>query len=397
MYVPSLVQVSYCEDGRVARISGAHLPVKKRFLADMDKAYFPDKLIVPNVGIVHDRVTLEIFGAAPGLPVLPGGVYLSPGAGKERAYAVLQRSSSSIKQGTMRSPLSSLSSGDYSEIDGLTEQLFDEFEQKRVSISLPSLRIDSFQKEYAKRMQGARKSSFTFAPEAGTQRLRDVINKNITEEEILRGVRYAFESGATTIKLYFMIGLPTETYEDLDGIADLVLKIKGVFGTVPKQLRRGSLQVNVSTASFVPKPFTPFQWEAQDNGESLREKQRYLKEKLRLRGVKYSYHDSILSYLEAVFARGDRRLCDVLYYARQNGAQFDSWQDHFIREAYDKAFQQAGVDPDFYACRQRELDEVLPWSHIDAYIKDSFLKRELAAAKEAKTTPDCRKAARAAG
>lgn len=398
VYVPSLVQVSYCEDGRVARISGAHLPVKKRFLADMDKAYFPDKLIVPNVGIVHDRVTLEIFrGCTRGCRFCQAGFIYRPVREKSVPTLCAQAQQLIDKTGYDEISLSSLSSGDYSEIDGLTEQLFDEFEQKRVSISLPSLRIDSFQKEYAKRMQGARKSSFTFAPEAGTQRLRDVINKNITEEEILRGVRYAFESGATTIKLYFMIGLPTETYEDLDGIADLVLKIKGVFGTVPKQLRRGSLQVNVSTASFVPKPFTPFQWEAQDSGESLREKQRYLKEKLRLRGVKYSYHDSILSYLEAVFARGDRRLCDVLYYARQNGAQFDSWQDHFIREAYDKAFQQAGVDPDFYACRQRELDEVLPWSHIDAYIKDSFLKRELAAAKEAKTTPDCREGCEGCG
>ena len=398
IYVPSLTKVCYHEDGTVQSIRGEHLPVRKRFLADMDSAYFPDKLIVPNIGIVHDRVTLEIFrGCTRGCRFCQAGFIYRPVREKKVPTLCAQAEKLIKSTGYEEISLSSLSSGDYSELDTLANQLFDAFEEKRVSISLPSLRVDSFQKDYAKRMQGAHKQSFTFAPEAGTQRLRDVINKNITEEEILRGVRYAFESGATTIKLYFMIGLPTETYEDLDGIADLVLKIKGVFGQVPRELRRGSLQVNVSTASFVPKPFTPFQWEAQDTRESLHQKQQYLKEKLRMRGVKYSYHDTALSYLEAVFARGDRRLCDVLFFARQNGAQFDSWQDQFNQEAFDKAFLQAGVDPDFYACRERSLEEVLPWSHIDAYIAPGYLKRELIKAKEAAVTPDCREGCQGCG
>ncbi|MBQ9941618.1 MAG: radical SAM protein, partial [Christensenellaceae bacterium] len=249
---------------------------------------------------------------------------------------------------------------------------------------------DSFDKEYAKRMQGARKSSFTFAPEAGTQRLRDVINKNITEEDILRGVRYAFESGSTTIKLYFMIGLPTETYEDLDGIVDLVKKIKSVFGLVPKELRTGSLVVTVSTSSFVPKPFTPFQWEKQDTQDELRKKQEYLRERLKMRGVKYNWHDTRLSYLEAVFARGDRRLGKVLYHARKNGAMFDSWQDYFRQEYWTDAFNKAGVDPDFYTYRDRTTDEVLPWDHMDCYVTKKYLIREKDRAYEAVCTQDCR-------
>ncbi len=398
VYVPSLVNFSYHADGTVKSINGPHLPVRKRLIGDMDAAYFPDKLIVPNVGIVHDRVTLEIFrGCTRGCRFCQAGFIYRPVREKRVDTLCAQAERLIGNTGYEEISLSSLSSGDYSEIEQLADRLFDAFEEKRVSISLPSLRVDSFQKEYAKRMQGARKQSFTFAPEAGTQRLRDVINKNISEEEILRGVRYAFESGATTIKLYFMIGLPTETYEDLDGIADLVLKIKSVFGQVPRELRRGGLQINVSTASFVPKPFTPFQWEAQDTRESLHQKQQYLKEKLRMRGVKYSYHDTALSYLEAVFARGDRRLCDVLYYARKNGAQFDSWQDQFVQDAFPKAFLQAGVDPDFYACRERGLEEVLPWSHIDAYISERYFKREMERAKRAQTTPDCREGCQGCG
>ena len=227
-------------------------------------------------------------------------------------------------------------------------------------------------------MQSARKSSYTFAPEAGTQRLRDVINKNVTEEDLLRAVRYAFESGATSIKLYFMIGLPTETFEDLDGIVSLVKKVIGVFSSVPKELRKGALKLHVSTSSFVPKPFTPFQWEPQDSTELLREKQIYLKEQFKpIKQVKYNWHDTRTSFLEAVFSRGDRRLSGVIYNAYKNGAMFDSWQDYFRQEYWDDAFIKAGLDPHFYANRRRDINETLPYDHIDCYVSKSYFKREL--------------------
>lgn len=287
--------------------------------------------------------------------------------------------------------LSSLSSGDYSCIEELSVRLLDELKDKHVSPSLPSLRVDSFQKEYAQKMQNARKSGFTFAPEAGTQRLRDVINKNVTEEDILRGVGYAFESGASTVKLYFMIGLPTETFEDLDGMVELVGKIRDVYYKLPKEQRNGMLKINVSASSFVPKPFTPFQWEPQNDTELLHEKQRYLREKFKgMKGVRFAHHETPISFLEAVFARGDRRLGKVLLYARQAGSQFDSWQDHFNLDWYTEAFEKAGIDPKFYAYRERSLDELMPWDHIHCGVTNEFMLRELRRAKAGKTTPDCR-------
>lgn len=391
IYVPSLYETGEAPGGIIVT-DGPQMPVCKRYIADMDKAYFPETLIVPYVNIVHDRVTLEIFrGCTRGCRFCQAGFIYRPVREKSRERLMEQAEKLITSTGYEEISLSSLSSGDYSEIEALSTGLIDRFAGEHVSVSLPSLRVDSFDKEYARRMQGARKSSYTFAPEAGTQRLRDVINKNVTEEDILRAARYAFESGATTIKLYFMIGLPTETYEDLDGMVEMVSAIVREFYALPKAQRKGALKITVSTSSFVPKPFTPFQWEPQDTRETLRAKQTYLREKFRaLRPVRYTWHDAELSFLEAVLARGDRRLGRVVQYAWENGAMFDSWQDYFKKEYWDEAFQRAGIDPEEYACRRREVDEALPWDHISCLVDKKFFIRERDAAMAAKCTPDCR-------
>lgn len=398
IYVPSLYTVAYHDDGTIRKIEGPQLPVRKRFVDSLDAAYYPQKQIVPYLSIVHDRITLEIMrGCTRGCRFCQAGFVYRPV--RERKKETLMRQTESLLActGHEEVSLSSLSSGDYSEISPLVISLIDKYEKAGVSISLPSLRIDSFNSDYAKRMQSARKTNYTFAPEAGTQRLRDVINKNVTEEDLLRSVRYAFESGATGIKLYFMIGLPTETYADLDGIADLAKKVIRVYHDTPKEQRRGALNLHISTSSFVPKPFTPFQWEPQESPESLKQKQAYLREILKMRYVRYNWHDVKTSFLEGVFARGDRRLGKVLEYAYENGAMFDSWQDYFRQDAWDAAFAKAGIDPAFYANRARALDEILPYDHISCHVDKAYFLAERKVALEGWTTPDCRQGCNGCG
>lgn len=393
VYVPTRYSVEYNDDGTIKAFEGEPQPIYKRYVKDLDKSFYPSTQVVGAIAPVHDRATIELFrGCTRGCRFCQAGFIYRPLRERSRETLINQAKQLIQSTGYEEVSLMSLSSGDYSEIEKLSVDLLDTFESSCVSVSLPSLRIDSFDKEYAKRMQEARKTGYTFAPEAGTQRLRDVINKNVTEEDLLRSVRYAFESGATTIKLYFMMGLPTETFEDLEGIVDLAQKVCGVFRQVPKELRKGSLRLTVSVAVFVPKPFTPFQWEKQDSLELTREKQDFLRERLKkIRGVRFNWHDGRLSFLEAVFARGDRRLGKVLQYARENGAIFDSWQEHFDFAYFEEAFKKAGVDPHFYANRERSYDEVLPWDHISCRVSKSYMISEAKKAIECESTPDCRK------
>lgn len=395
VYVPCLYEVSYHENGTVQEVTpieDAPNIIQKRIVKDLNESDFPTNPIVPFLGVVHDRVTLELMrGCTRGCRFCQAGFVYRPIRERSADRLIKEAKQSIENTGHEEVSLCSLSTGDYSEVAKLVCNLSDEFEGSGVSLAVPSLRVDSYEGEYAERLKAVRNTGLTFAPEAGTQRLRDIINKNITEKDIYSAVKDAFESGTNGVKLYFMMGLPGETLEDLQGIADMAARIREIYYEVPKERRGGGFRLTVSVSCFVPKPHTPFQWVGQDSIETLTEKQKYLGNALRrVKGVRYNWHDANLSMLEAVFARGDRRLEKVLLSAYQNGCRFDSWKELFRFDTWQKVFEETGVSSLFYAERVRPKDEVLPWDHISAGINKEYLWQEKETAESIKTTPDCR-------
>lgn len=395
-YVPSFYSVTYNEDGTIKSIIPKYddIPkrIVKRIIKDLDTSYFPDKLVMPYIETVHDRIVLEVYrGCIRGCRFCQAGIIFRPV--RDKSPDVLNRQAKCLFENTGYDEisLSSLSISDYSHIDELTDDLLEWTDDAKVSLSLPSLRIDSFTKELMDKVTSVRTGGITFAPEAGTQRLRDAINKNVCESDLMRACRTAFEAGKTSVKLYFMNGLPTETLEDISGIADLAVKVDDEFYTIPNRPKGRTPSITVSVSCFVPKPFTAFQWNAQDSLETLVEKQQYLLDKIKPhKHIRYNWHEAKVSRIEAVFARGDRKLGKVLLEAHRLGQKFDGWDEHFSYETWMKAFENTGIDPSFYANREFGLDEILPWDMIDCGVTKEFLLRERKKAYEAKTTPNCR-------
>lgn len=394
VYVPSFYDVSYNEDGTVSAITPNHPnakeKIRKRIMPDFDAAIAPDKIIVPFGEIVHDRVMLELFrGCIRGCRFCQAGYIYRP-VRERRADTLLKLAESLLStSGYDEISLSSLSTSDYRELPALTDGLMEITERKKIGLSLPSLRIDNFSLDLMNKVQKVRKTGITFAPEAGTQRLRDVINKNITEENILKSTEQLFRGGWTNVKLYFMIGLPTETETDVEGIAALGGRVLDTYYKIPKEERAKNINVTVSTSSFIPKPFTAFQWAKQAGRAEIVEKQHLLRSKIPSKKIRYIWHDNKTSYLEGVFARGDRRLAPVIVQAVKNGCKFDGWDEYFQFDTWLESFAQCGIDPDFYL-RERSYDEVLPWDHIDVGVTKEFFKRENERAKQGVTTPNCR-------
>lgn len=395
IYVPSLYNVEYNEDNTIKQVTPIYedVPkkVKKRVIKSLESSYFPDKIIVPFIDIVHDRIMLEIFrGCTRGCRFCQAGMVYRPV--RERTVEELVEIADRLLEssGYEEISLSSLSTSDYSRLQELVEKLMSKYQSKRVALSLPSLRIDSFSLKLIEEVQKVRKSGLTFAPEAGTQRMRDVINKGVTEEDLINSVGAAFETGYAGVKLYFMIGLPTETIEDIEGIAHLADKVLDRYYQVSKEKRGKGIRVSISASSFVPKPFTPFQWEPQDRIETLIDKQKHLRAAIKKKQLSFSWHEPYVSFLEAIFARGDRRLGSVLLKACEKGCKFDGWDEYFKFDLWMEAFKECGVDPEFYAYRKRELEEQMPWDHIDVGVNKKYLKSEYKKSLKAELTRDCR-------
>lgn len=395
IYVPAFYSVEYDTEGKISAVRpnrpGVPQVVNKRVIKNFDEVPFPTKPIVPYTEIVHDRIMLEVLrGCTRGCRFCQAGMLYRPV--REKSPETLYRQARELMENTGYNEISltSLSTSDYSCVGPVVETLLNEFEGQGVGLSLPSLRIDSFSVDLAEQVQRVRKTGLTFAPEAGTQRLRDVINKGVTEENLVEAVTSAFQHGWTTIKLYFMIGLPTETEEDLDGIAYLANRVVRIADELGVGKKGKGLKVTVSASSFVPKAGTPFQWEPQDSLDTLREKQNYLKSRIRNRKITFNWHDAKLSVIEGVFARGDRKLAAALERAWRLGCKFDGWTEHFHYELWMQAFAEEGIIPEAYARRSFEHSDILPWEHIGSGVSKQFLIREHRKALEAARTPDCR-------
>ncbi|MBQ5889555.1 MAG: TIGR03960 family B12-binding radical SAM protein [Clostridia bacterium] len=394
VYVPAFYDAEYNDDGTIKAFhakDGAPEKITKRIIKDLDNCHYPDNFVVPYLDIVHDRAVCEIYrGCIRGCRFCQAGYIYRPIREKSASVANAQAKQLCENTGYDELSLLSLSTSDYSQLNDLLGCMLPWTEKEKIGLQLPSLRIDNFSDELLQKVASVRKSGLTFAPEAGTQRLRDAINKNVTEKDVMDTCRVAFEGGYTSVKLYFMMGLPTETMEDIEGIATLAQKVVDLYYSLENRPKGKGVSVSVSCATFIPKPFTPFQFEAQDDFSTIEEKQKHLRDCIKTRKISVSLHNSGTSLIEAVLARGDRRLCDVIYKAWEKGCKFDGWDEYFNYEKWLEAFDECGLDPAFYANRKREYDEILPWDHIDIGVSKKFLINQDKLAHESITTPNCR-------